>query len=124
MRRVFSFIFPDQASHFAPSVDAIFFALLGLCASIALLVFLLALFFCVRFRRGSKADRTPANIGSLGFALAWSIISFLIFLFLFFWGANVYFGMSRPPENATEIHVVGKQWMWKVQHPDGRREIN
>ena len=23
-----------------------------------------------------------------------------------------------------EVRVVGKQWMWKFQHPDGRREIN
>ena len=23
-----------------------------------------------------------------------------------------------------EIYVVGKQWMWKIQHPDGQREIN
>ena len=23
-----------------------------------------------------------------------------------------------------EIFVVGKQWMWKVQHPEGVREIN
>ena len=32
--------------------------------------------------------------------------------------------MSRPPANADEIYVVGKQWMWKLQHADGRREIN
>jgi cytochrome c oxidase subunit 2 len=23
-----------------------------------------------------------------------------------------------------EIHVIAKQWMWKIQHPNGRREIN
>ncbi len=22
------------------------------------------------------------------------------------------------------MFVVGKQWMWKIQHPDGQREIN
>jgi cytochrome c oxidase subunit 2 len=89
-----------------------------------LLVFLVALFFCLRFRRGSKADRTPAKMGPLGFELTWTIIPFLIFIGIFFWGAHVFFGMSRPPGDATEIHVVGKQWMWKVQYPDGRREIN
>lgn len=32
--------------------------------------------------------------------------------------------MFRPPDDAMEIHVVGKQWMWKVQHLGGQREIN
>ena len=32
--------------------------------------------------------------------------------------------MARPPRGSMEIYVVGKQWMWKVQHPDGQREIN
>ena len=30
----------------------------------------------------------------------------------------------RPPADAMEIYVVGKQWMWKFQHPEGQREIN
>lgn len=124
MRRLFSSIFPDSASNLAPSVDAIYFALLALCTFITLLVFVVALFFCVRFRRGSKADRTPRKAGPLRFEITWTAIPFLIFLGLFFWAADVFFGMSRPPADATEIHIVGKQWMWKIQHPDGRREIN
>jgi cytochrome c oxidase subunit 2 len=43
---------------------------------------------------------------------------------MFAWGAVIFVNYSRPPANAMEINVVGKQWMWKVQHPDGQREIN
>ena len=43
---------------------------------------------------------------------------------MFVWGAKVFFDLSRPPAGAMEIYVVGKQWMWKVQHTDGQREIN
>ena len=43
---------------------------------------------------------------------------------MFFWGADLFFRLARPPADAMEIFVVGKQWMWKVQHPDGVREIN
>jgi len=32
--------------------------------------------------------------------------------------------MTRAPKGAMEIYVVGKQWMWKVQHTTGQREIN
>jgi cytochrome c oxidase subunit 2 len=43
---------------------------------------------------------------------------------MFVWGASLYVTMSSPPEAALQIHVVGKQWMWKFQHPEGPREIN
>ncbi len=124
MRTFFNSLFPPQASNLAPKVDAIYFALLGLCGFVALLVCLAILFFCVRYRRGSGADRTPPKWRQRPFELAWTITPFFIFLGLFFWAAEVFFGMSRPPRNATEIYIVGKQWMWKIQHPDGRREIN
>ena len=108
----------------APKVDNIYFALLALCGTIAILVFLVALFFCIRYRRGTKVDRTPPKGSPLPFEITWTVIPIFIFVGLFFWAAEVFFGMSRPPANATEIYVVGKQWMWKIQHPDGRREIN
>src|SRR5262249_18585020 len=43
---------------------------------------------------------------------------------MFFWGAQVYVSLARPPDNALQVFVVGKQWMWKIQHLEGRREIN
>ncbi len=124
MRTFFTSLFPPSASNHAPAVDAIFFALLALCSVVALLVVAVALFFCVRYRRGSKANRVLAKRSTLPFELTWTIVPLLLFLGIFFWAANVFFGMSRPPANASEIYLVGKQWMWKIQHPDGRREIN
>ncbi len=124
MRQLLRAIFPPQASNLAPQVDAIYFALLALCGSVTILVFLTILFFCIRYRRGSRVDRTPPKWRQRPFEIAWSVTPFFIFLGVFFWAASVFFGMSRPPAGATEIYVVGKQWMWKIQHPDGRREIN
>jgi cytochrome c oxidase subunit 2 len=43
---------------------------------------------------------------------------------IFVWGAHVFYRMKTIPPNALRIYVVGKQWMWKVQHPEGQREIN
>jgi cytochrome c oxidase subunit II len=43
---------------------------------------------------------------------------------IFVWGAIIYFQMRTPPRDAAEIYVVGKQWMWKIQHVEGQREIN
>jgi cytochrome c oxidase subunit 2 len=117
-------LFPPAASNFAPRVDHIYFALLLLCGAVTFLVFVVAIFFCIRYRRGSKVDRTPSAASPVKIEIVWTVIPFCIFLGLFFWAAEVFFGMSRPPANATEIFIVGKQWMWKIQHPDGQREIN
>ena len=38
----------------------------------------------------------------------------MIAMTMFAWGATVYFDQYKPPENAIEVYVVGKQWMWKV----------
>ena len=43
---------------------------------------------------------------------------------VFLWGTSLFIRNSRPPDASTEIFVVGKQWMWKLQHPEGVEEIN
>ena len=43
---------------------------------------------------------------------------------IFVWGAVIYFKERTPPRGATEVYVVAKQWMWKLQHEEGQREIN
>ena len=44
---------------------------------------------------------------------------------IFVWGAKLYATvMLDPPAGALEVYAVGKQWMWKFQHPDGQREID
>ena len=35
-----------------------------------------------------------------------------------------YVQLYNPPSDALQIFIVGKQWMWKAQHPGGQREIN
>jgi cytochrome c oxidase subunit II len=114
----------SSASDVGRSVDAIFWALTAICGFMVLLLAVLILYFCIRYRRGSQADRTLSGISQTPIEIAWVAIPLLIFLGLFVWAGVVFFQMSSPPNDALEIHVVGKQWMWKIQHPDGRREIN
>ena len=67
---------------------------------------------------------TPRIVEWKNLELFWTITPFLVFLVMFWWGANIYLSMAQPPANAIDLYVVGKQWMWKVQHPQGQREIN
>jgi cytochrome c oxidase subunit 2 len=117
-------LFPEQASTMAPHVDALYFYLLAVSGFFSLLIAVLVIVFAVKYRRRSEQELPRAIEGSLKLEVAWSVIPLLIGLSFFFWGAKLFFAMNRPPNDAIEISVVGKQWMWKIQHADGQREIN
>jgi cytochrome c oxidase subunit II len=117
-------LLPEQASKLAGQVDILYYLLVGLSIFFALLIFFLIYIFAVRYRRRSE-DEVPRQIpGLIQLELAWSVIPFGIALVVFFWGAKLYFTTYTPPADALEIYVVGKQWMWHIQHPTGQREIN
>jgi cytochrome c oxidase subunit 2 len=116
--------FPIRASTAAGQVDALFLFMLAVSVFFAGLIFVLVTIFAVKYRRRSDADTPKPILGSLKLELAWTIIPLGIALVMFGWGAWLYLSLSTPPGDALEIVVVGKQWMWKLQHPDGRREIN
>jgi len=117
-------LFPPQASTSAPLVDGLYFFLVGMSLFGSLLIAGLLLAFAYRYRRRSAADRTNPVSEAMALELTWTAIPLGLFLFIFFWGASVYFHLSRPPDDAMEIRVVGKRWMWKLQHLNGNREIN
>jgi len=116
--------FPQQASAQAGQVDAIYFFMVAVTAFFAVLIGVLVAVFAIKFRRRHDDEIGVAIHGSLALELLWTFIPLGIAMVMFAWGAKVFFDMYRPPVGAMEIFVVGKQWMWKVQHADGQREIN
>jgi cytochrome c oxidase subunit II len=117
-------LLPQQASVQAGQVDAIFFFMVAVTAFFSLLIAGLIVFFAIRYRRRQDDEVGVAIHGSLVLELMWTIIPFFIAMGMFGWGAKVFFDLYRVPAGAMEIFVVGKQWMWKVQHGGGQREIN
>jgi cytochrome c oxidase subunit 2 len=117
-------LFPESASTMAPRVDALYFFLLGLAVFFSLLIAGLITYYALKFRRRSPRAIGAQSHGNLVLELAWTVIPLMITMVIFVWGAGLYFAMSRPPDDALDIYVVGKQWMWKFQHLDGQREIN
>ena len=117
-------LFPDQASSFAFHVDALYFGILALCVFFALLVVILVVIFAIKYQRKSD-DEVPRQIaGHLGLEIFWTAIPAVLALGVFVWATVLYFHLITPPPNAMEMYVVGKQWMWKLQHPEGKKEIN
>ena len=75
----------------------------------------------MKYRRRSEDDRPRAILGSVPLEVLWIVVPFLISMTMFVWGAALYYEYGSPPENATEIYVIGKQWMFHTQHPGGQR---
>lgn len=117
-------LFPEQASTMAGEVDRLFFALLAVAAFFSLLIAGFIVYFAIKYRPDSRADRSGARDEHLPLEMLWTGVPVLIVLAAFARGADVYYRLKNPPKDAVEIYVTGKQWMWKVQHPDGQREIN
>jgi cytochrome c oxidase subunit 2 len=118
-----SALFPAEASTIAPYADALYFFLIGMTLTGLLLVGVLVFGFSIRYRRARNPVATQVD-GSTLLEATWTIIPLAIFLVTFVWGALLYFRIYNPPTNAMNIYVVGKQWMWKAEHPGGQHEIN
>jgi len=115
---------PDSASTFSWQVDALYFYLSGVTLFFALLISSVLIFFVIRYRRRTPWEIPRPVAGSHKLEIVWTIIPFLIAMTMFGWGARVYFTQYKTPADAIEVYVVGKQWMWKLQHATGQREIN
>ena len=123
MQSWFPFI-PESASTYSGDVDALYFYISGVTLFFTLLISFIIIFFVIKYRRRNPFEIPRPIEGSMKLETLWSVIPLLIAMSIFFWGAKIYFNQYRPPKNAIEVYVVGKQWMWKFQHATGQREIN
>jgi cytochrome c oxidase subunit 2 len=117
-------LFPDEASTMAGRVDALVYFLVGVSVFFATLIFILIVVFAVKYRRRSEDERPQAIPGNLRLEILWTVIPLSLTMVMFVWGAKVFFAAYYAPSDALEINVVAKQWMWKIQHPEGQSEID
>ena len=117
-------ILPEQASTVASQVDALTLFLTVLTLFFTFLIAGLIIVFMIRFRRRDPLELGADVHGSLALEIGWTIIPFMIVMVIFVWSASIFAKIKRPPADAVNVNVVGKQWMWKLQHMEGRREIN
>src|SRR5579872_711254 len=117
-------LFPEAASSIARQVDYLYAYLSVVAIVMTGLIFAVVFFFAVKYRRKSENEMPRQIHGSVMLEITWSIIPFIVMLSFFWWGAEIFFANATPPSNAMDVYVVGKQWMWKIQYPEGTREIN
>jgi cytochrome c oxidase subunit 2 len=117
-------LFPEQASTFAWQVDALYAYLILISLFFTVGIVAAIFYFAIKYREKEKFASGAEIHGSITLETVWSIIPFIISMTIFLGGAIVYYHQFNPPEDAMDVYVVGKQWMWKFQHSTGQREIN
>src|SRR5579871_4492081 len=117
-------LFPPSAATNADDVDHLYYWLLTVSVVMTVLIFAAVFIFAMKYRRRSEKEVPRPIHGSMIIEITWSVVPFLVMLTFFWWGAELYFRNESPPANAMAVYVVGKQWLWKIQYPDGQREIN
>ena len=116
-------LFPPQASEMARDIDLLFFTALGVTVLFSSLIAVLIFYFMVRYRRTlarPSGPRPQEGHNTMILEAAWIVVPLFLALGIFAWGASIYFAADRPPADAKQFYVVGKQWMWKIQHPGGQ----
>src|SRR5438552_2011689 len=116
--------FPPAASSVSTEMDLLYAFITVVCAFFTIVVVALVVFFSIKYQRRHPEEIGEDIHGSLVLELTWTFIPFVLAMVMFWWGASLFYRLSRPPGDAMEMTVIGKQWMWKIQHPEGIREIN
>jgi cytochrome c oxidase subunit 2 len=94
------------------------------CGGIATGIAAFLIYSAVRYHRVHDNEMGSQRGTYFWAELSWIVLPFIAFMGMFAYGAKMYFDVERPPDNAMPMYVVGRQWMWKLQHPEGPREIN
>ena len=113
-----------EATTTAPEVDYLILAMLLISCAVLALVFGLMLLYVIKYRAGSGIDRGALAKKTWRLETSWTVATLIAFFGLFIWGADLYLRLFQPPPDAMKIYVIGKQWMWKIEHPGGQSEIN
>jgi len=118
-------LLPPAASTFAPDLDRMLYALIGVTIFFAVLIGYFILYYSIRFKRSRNLLPPPPTKTFVPLEIAWTVIPLAIALSFFVWGGKLFLHeYSNGPKDSYEVYVLGKQWMWKFQHPGGRMEIN
>lgn len=113
-----------QASKWATEWQNLFYFEVGIFVFFSILIFGAIIYFAAKYRRRPGNEVPPRTKDYLPLEITWTAIPAGLCVVMFLWGAMLFVHNALPPAASMEIFVLGKQWMWKIQYPNGRRDIN
>lgn len=117
-------LMPEQASVQAVDYDVLFWFITALAVFFGGLVVVLMLWLATKYRRGSNADRRNPIDHHRGIETLVIGVCTALALVVFWWSTVEYVKFREMPKESKEVFVIGKQWMWHLQHMNGVRENN
>ncbi len=116
---------PPTATKEAEGISLLYWTISLLAVFFGAIVLFGAIYLAVRYRASNNdADRSNAVDTDLRMELSWTLIPLFLAIAIFAWAAKLYADIYAPREGYYEVFVIGKQWMWHCQHPNGVRENN
>ncbi len=107
-----------------PEYNAFFWSMVAVCGTVGTGIAVFLIYSAWRYRRRDPNELPSQNALNIPAEVTWITLPAILFLAMFTFGTKLYFDVERPPDNAEDVYVVAKQWMWKTQHVGGQREIN
>ncbi len=117
-----TFQLPEQMSTIAPEYDWLYHFVYYASAILTVVVLVLTLWFCYRYHQSRHKKAAPTGHHPT-MELIWTFSPLIILVLLFHWGFQSYVKGSIAPDDALEIRVRGKQWLWEFEYPNGYKEI-
>jgi cytochrome c oxidase subunit 2 len=114
---------PEQASTFAPEVDHLHYFVIIVTMLVSVAVGLMAFAFFFKYRERRPNQSTPMVVPSVRFEVVVIGVPLFFFLLWFVQGYKDYIWYTTPPQNAMDVYVMGKKWMWKFAYPDGPNAV-
>ncbi len=124
MNRLSDFMLPDARSTFAGDVDALFNFINVVSLILLIGITIAIIYFAYKYRRKSEDETTPLITHNSKLEITWSVIPLILVIIVFGWGYNGYLNLTTAPDDAYEIRVVGKSWLWEFHYDTGFVSVN
>ena len=112
--------FPEQASSFAGEVDYLFMGIFWISLIFFVGIVGVMTYFCIVYRRkGDVIDPQPSSSHNTAIEILWSVLPSILLVWMFYVGAESYFNMRIPKDDAEEIKVTAYQFGWTFTYPNG-----
>ena len=117
---------PQAASMLAERVDHLYVFIIWLSVLLFVGVIFATLYFTFKYKSKSQDSKATAHITHNSFLeITWSVIPLAIVAVIFYWGFKDYLRLSVAPNDAYEINVSAKQWLWAFEYPQtGVKTVN
>jgi cytochrome c oxidase subunit II len=108
------------AGPYAQEVKDLFVPVFWVAVAVFVIVEGLILYFLIKYRHRKGRDRTPPQIhGNTRLEIGWTILPAIVLAVVMVPTVATIWDLARkPPANALNVTVTGRQWWWKFQYTD------